>query len=476
MLMRRILICFLSVLLSVPCFAGTDDPVVMSVNGYDVKKSEFEYFFRKNNNSAPVTSKSVQQYADLYLNFKLKVQAAIDEGMDKSESFLSEYSMYRNMQAEEYLVDSVFLENVARASYQQSVDEIGSEGLAYVYLISVRPKDDSREAFNESAELIDEVYGMLEAGQDFKAVALKFSQDPSAMDGGELGWIGRGQVPDEFADVVFSLEKGEYSQPFMCDRTLFIVKVTNKRDLGSYADNRDDIYNWMSGQEEIQSEAKRRKANQYAERLGWTVRDDAAVAHLDSVLEEVEPDFGNISREYHDGLLLFDISNREIWEKVITGSDGLENYFNTHRKQYKFTEPCFKGMVFFCLNEDVFRKVEAAVQGLEVQEWVDTILSFNRKELQMRVMRGSSESGLFKKGQNAYVDKLVFGTGEFEPMKGFPYVNVIGKTLTEPESVQDVAGQVTEDYQSYLEDQWVKSLRKKYKYKIYKKALKQVKP
>ena len=61
-------------------------------------------------------------------------------------------------------------------------------------------------------------------------------------------------------------------------------------------------------------------------------------------------------------------------------------------------------------------------------------------------------------------------------MKGFPYVNVIGKTLTEPESVQDVAGQVTEDYQSYLEDQWVKSLRKKYKYKIYKKALKQVKP
>ena len=185
--MRRILICFLSVLLSVPCFAGTDDPVVMSVNGYDVKKSEFEYFFRKNNNSAPVTSKSVQQYADLYLNFKLKVQAAIDEGMDKSESFLSEYSMYRNMQAEEYLVDSVFLENVARASYQQSVDEIGSEGLAYVYLIAVRPEDDSREALQESVELIEDAYGMIKAGQDFQAVARKFSQDPSAMDGGDLG-------------------------------------------------------------------------------------------------------------------------------------------------------------------------------------------------------------------------------------------------------------------------------------------------
>ena len=110
MLMRRFLICLISVLLAAPSLAGTDNPVVMTVNGYDVTKSEFEYFFRKNNTSQSVTRKSVKEYAELYLNFKLKVQAAMDEGMDKSQSFLSEYSMYRDMQAEEYLIDSTFLE------------------------------------------------------------------------------------------------------------------------------------------------------------------------------------------------------------------------------------------------------------------------------------------------------------------------------------------------------------------------------
>ena len=75
--MRRILSCTVAVLLGMPLLAQVD-PVVMTVNGYDVTQSEFEYFFEKNNIEAKVTKKAVRQYADLYLRFKLKVQAAID--------------------------------------------------------------------------------------------------------------------------------------------------------------------------------------------------------------------------------------------------------------------------------------------------------------------------------------------------------------------------------------------------------------
>ena len=116
MLMRRILSCTVAVLLAMPLLAQVD-PVVMTVNGYDVTQSEFEYFFEKNNIETNVTKKTVRQYADLYLNFKLKVQAAIDEGLDKSESFISEYKMCRDMQAEDYVIDNDFLEDVARSSY-----------------------------------------------------------------------------------------------------------------------------------------------------------------------------------------------------------------------------------------------------------------------------------------------------------------------------------------------------------------------
>ena len=99
--MKRFLLCLVSSLLCIP-FHAQDDPVVMTVNGKDVPLSEFVYFYKRNNNSEPVTKKSVAEYANLYLNYKLKVEAAIDEGLDKTESFITEYGGYRSMQALEY--------------------------------------------------------------------------------------------------------------------------------------------------------------------------------------------------------------------------------------------------------------------------------------------------------------------------------------------------------------------------------------
>lgn len=472
MLMRRILIGIISVLFCLP-FQAQDNPVVMTVNGYDVNKSEFEYFFRKNNIEGTVTKKTVKQYADLYLNFKLKVQAAVDAGLDKTESFLSEYRTYRDLQADELLLDTAFLERVAYSSYVQSVQEIGPDGLAYLYIISITPPEDTEESFDECAELITAAYEQLENGTDFSLLASKYSNDEMAERGGEAGWVSRSLVPDQVGDIVFKLAPGEYSEPFFSDGTFFIIQVTARRQIGTYEENRANIYEWMLGQG-YYAEAKRRKAEEYAQRMGWDVRGDSAVALVDSKLEEIDPEFCNISREYHDGLLLFDISSREVWEKASADTEGKEAFFKSHAKQYKFDEPCFKGMVFFCQNEEVFHQVEDAVKGLEVYEWTDTLLSFNKNDIRIRVMRGSVDTGLFSKGQSPYVDKLVFGEGEFEPMRGFPYTNVIGKVLTKPECSRDVAGQVSEDYQNYLEKQWVKKLRKKYKYKIYKKELNKV--
>ena len=472
--MKRILSGIISVLLCMP-FHAQDDPVLMTVNGYDVKKSEFEYFFRKNNTATVVNKKVLTQYSDLYLNFTLTVQAAIDEGLDKTESFKSEYKTYRDLQAEEFLVDTAYLERIAYGSYLQSVQEIGPDGLRFISMIVITPEEETEESYNESAELIIAAYEQLQKGIDFGTLAQKYCTDRDlARQGGSAGWVSRGMMPEGVSDIIYSLGLGEYSQPFMSEGSFFIVRADNRRDLGSYEQNRADIYEWMKEQGNYYPEAKRRRANEYAESLGWSVRGDSAVILLDSQLEEIEPEFGHISREYHDGLLLFDISSREVWDKASSDVEGKEAYFKSHVKQYKFDEPCFKGMVFFCINEDVFHQVEDAVKGLEIYEWTDTILSFNRGDVKIRVMRGPSETGIIRKGQNEYVDKLVFGEGDFEPMRGFPYTNVIGKVLEKPESSRDVATQLSEDYQNYMEQQWVKKLRKQYKHKIYKKVLKQV--
>ena len=468
--MKRILICIITVLLYIPVIAQ-DEPVVMTVNGYDVTQSEFEYFFKKNNTETTVTRKTIKRYADLYVNFKLKVQAAIDEGMDKSESFLNEYKMYRDMQAEDYTIDKEFLENLAYESYEQSVLEVGESGLALLYVISSIPKDG--KSLDECYSLLKSVYEKLEQGESFEELAQKYSSDDLASAGGQAGWVSASQLPEDVAEIVFSLEEGQYSEPFVSDGIAFIVMVAERRMLGTFAENYRDIYEWMvrSGAFE---EAKRRRANEYASRLGWTISDDEAVAYLDSVLEEVEPEFGHLSREYYDGLLLFDISNREIWERVSNHPEEVEAYYQSHLKQYRFDKPCFKGMVLFCRNENEFNQIKSVLDNTDMSAWIDSILVRNKEEIKIRVLRSSSETGIFYQGQNEYIDKLVFGKGEFEPMTNYPYANVVGRVLNKPDSIEDVIGQVTEDYQSYLESEWVKKLRSQYKYKINKKALKKI--
>ena len=85
------------------------------------------------------------------------------------------------------------------------------------------------------------------------------------------------------------------------------------------------------------------------------------------------------------------------------------------------------------------------------------------------------EVGIFAIGDNAWVDKMVFGQGDGGQLRrGFVAVETVGTVIEEPETYNDVKGLVTVDYQKYLEEKWVKSLRKKYKVKIDKDVLKTV--
>ena len=473
MLMKRFLFCLFSALLCIPFYAQ-DDPVVMTVNGKDVTLSEFMYFYRRNNNSEPVTKKSIAEYANLYLNFKLKVEAAIDEGLDKTASFINEYRGYRDQQALEYETDTVFLEEIARGSYEESVQVIGPDGLVFLAVISDSPQEETRESYMASVSRIDSLYRCLQNGEEFTSLAQKYSKDMYAPNGGAMGWVSRGQMPVNVAEEVFSLGVGEYSKPVLSEGIPMLFMVIDRRQLGSYEENRSEIYEWMR-KEGYYEEARREKANAYSDSLGWNLKDDAAVAHMDSLLEELVPEFGLISQEYYDGLLMFDISNRYVWEKAYNDTESLNKWFKSNKRRYRFDEPCFKGMVLFCKSEAVFHQAETAVKDLDITEWVDTLVSFNRNgQIQLRVMKGNQETSIFRKGQNDYVDKIVFGQGDYSPMRNFPFVNVIGKTISKPECMQDVFDKVLEDYQGHLEKQWVKQLRKKYKYTVNKKVLNQV--
>ena len=118
----------------------------------------------------------------------------------------------------------------------------------------------------------------------------------------------------------------------------------------------------------------------------------------------------------------------------------------------------------------MLKKVKKLVKKHPQQEWVQAIrTAFNSDSLvQVRMVRGP-----FTAGKSVYSDYYAFGLGERpEPMPSFPATGVVGVLQKKgPDSYEDVRGEVTADYQSQLEKQWVSELRKKYTVVLYPEAL-----
>src|ERR1035437_8365111 len=87
-------------------FAQGSDPVLMTINNRPVLKSEFEYIYNKNNTNNSLDKKTLEEYVDLFVNFKLKVEEAKSQGIDTTASFINELSGYRSQLTKPYLTES----------------------------------------------------------------------------------------------------------------------------------------------------------------------------------------------------------------------------------------------------------------------------------------------------------------------------------------------------------------------------------
>ncbi len=205
-------------------------------------------------------------------------------------------------------------------------------------------------------------------------------------------------------------------------------------------------------------------------RLNDTER-EVALEYEKQQLEKNNTDFGNLVREYRDGMLLFEVSNRNVWQKAQTDTEGLKSYFEAHRSEYKWDAPKYKGYLVETTGDSITRIAKQRIAELGS----DTIVTALRKELgkNLKVTRV-----LAAKGENAKVDSEMFGGEKVvakEKDKYKDYFVFGGKLVAKPEEVGDVRGQVVADYQNYLEKQWNAELHKKYPVEIDKKVLKQVK-
>ena len=331
--MRKTLVSILCAF-AITAGAQTSDPVVMTINGQNVTRSEFEYSYNKNNGDEVIEKTTVEQYVPLFVNYKLKVAAALDARLDTLASFKAEFAKYRDQQVRPTIVTSEDVENEARKIYDDRQKMIGDKGLIRPAHILIRLAQKASSAAQDSAKArIDSIYACLRSGADFADLATRLSQDPgSAKRGGLLPWICIGQTLKEFEDVAFSLNKGEMSKPFLSPVGYHIVKMTDRKQLEPYDSLRANIITFIEKRNLRDAIAQRKVSEMVKSSNGQLTAAEIMQQRADS-LAKVDETMKYLIQEYHDGLLLFEVSNREVWEKAAADSVGQMKWYKKYRKK-----------------------------------------------------------------------------------------------------------------------------------------------
>ena len=200
--------------------------VIMTINEEPVYKQEFEYIFKKNNKDSVISKEDLDEYLDLFINFKLKVKAAEALGLDKNPDFIKELKGYRKQLTKPYLTDSKLSESLLKEAYERTVTEVKASHILIKCAPDAMP-DDTLAAYNKALD----VKKKLSSGKTkFEEVARKYSEDPSAKDnGGDLGYFSAFQMVYPFETAAYNTPKGQISDPVRTNFGYHIIKVTDKR-------------------------------------------------------------------------------------------------------------------------------------------------------------------------------------------------------------------------------------------------------
>lgn len=620
--------------------AKDNDPVVITVNGQKVLRSEFEYFYNKNNDQDVAEEKTFDEYVDLFVNYKLKVQEALSRGIDTTQAYINELAGYRKQLAEPYLYNDSWKETALQdilnnrayevhaahiliplkedatpqevAAAQAKLDSIQMQlnagapfdslarvasqdpsavqnggDLGYfsvmqmvypfeeaafntpvgevsqcrskfgLHLLKVIDKRESKgevlvahimkmfprgmakqQAMQQSKAFIDSVYARIEAGEDFAALAAKCSDDQyTAKNGGAYPWLNSSaRFPQEWLDVAFGLKKGEVSRPFATDFGWHIMKQLDTRketpaDSAYLAQLKEIVERdparkehyikqiedgWMRTEglkvnEKMLANKNRTKVLMTIGKKKYTLAQFDAfgqtkygesvevvpvaqrldewkraeiTAYMDATLEERNADFKHLYKEYHDGILLFDVAGGEVWDKAAQDTVGLRQYFAAHRSKYAWDQPRFKGAFIECADDELLvaalkkiydncQDIQECANQVRATILKDTILTPNPKQPRFHIV-----NGLYAPGDNNTVDRLELklDVPAKEPRSTMPIQMTYGKVLKDgPEEMEDVRGAVVADYQNELEEQWCKQLRAKYPVTINRAELDKIK-
>jgi peptidyl-prolyl cis-trans isomerase SurA len=205
-----------------------------------------------------------------------------------------------------------------------------------------------------------------------------------------------------------------------------------------------------------------------------TSSSDQIISYENSILEKKYHEFRYLMNEFHDGILLFEISGKKIWNKVSEDSLGLLKYYEDNKNNY-LSRKGIEAKIYVLKVSGGEKQLSSAYNKFEKKPDRDNRLleNFNKKNDTLLTIK---ESTWFR-GDDNEIDKLQWVTGSQSfNRNGFPSIIVINKII-EPAPLKqgEVKGELITGYQDFLESEWIGQLKEKYDVKVDSLILDEVK-
>ena len=209
---------------------------------------------------------------------------------------------------------------------------------------------------------------------------------------------------------------------------------------------------------------KQYKARYLLDKSYARFQDDQIMAYEKARLPEKYPEYKYIVNEYHDGILLFEIMDREVWSKASRDTAGLKRYYKNHQRNYMWGER-FKGKIYFCDDKQTLEKVRKMKKGgLFRKKYSDREIleQVNQDGNQLRIKKG-----IYTKGGNDIIDHYAWDMGDNASLESREPYFVRGEIIPpQVKKLEEARGEILADYQNYLEEKWIKELKRKYSVQI----------
>jgi len=245
------------------------------------------------------------------------------------------------------------------------------------------------------------------------------------------------------------------------DGKLFVIK--DKTITGT------DFLNYVNAQQKGTNTIK--PINKLTDHLYEKFVDDQLTAYYTDHLETEFPDFSAVMEEYRDGLLLFDLMEKEIWERSKTDTLGLKNFYDKNKSNYNWKNR-LDVIIASSTDMEVIKKAQKMLKQNSTSEQIKEKLNTKDKIMVM------TNAGIFEEGNEALPKKLKFEAGVSDIIKDGDYYFVakVNKLLpAAPKLLEESKGKVINDYQQYLESNWVSDLKKEFTVKTFPEVFEHVK-